>query len=497
MKQRGAGILIHISSLPTRFGIGDLGPASYRFVDFLTDSHLHYWQILPLNPTDPRYDNSPYHCLSAFGVNPLFISPEVMVQDGYLEREEINTVPDFQKSIVEYEKVIEYKDSLFSLAYKRFQERRDPAYDTFCLQNAWWLDDFSLFFALKIHHAQKPWNIWTESLKRREEHEIDRIKTDLKEIIDKEKFQQFLFMNQWNSLKSYCRDRDVLIIGDLPIYVDYDSVDVWMNPHMFELDDSLIPITVSGVPPDYFSSTGQLWENPIYNWDYLKRMGYAWWIKRFERNISFVDFLRIDHFRGLVAFWEVPFGEKNAINGRWREVPVEDFLDHLMYKIPSLPVIAEDLGIITPDVREIMRKYQIPGMKVLVFAFTEDISKNPYIFHNHEKDCILYTGTHDNNPIIGWFHNELAQEDITRLFSYLGQEIPESELPWTLIRMAMMSVANTVIIPMQDILGLDSGSRMNNPAHNKNNWRWQVPEDYLRDDISDKLKNMVRMYGRG
>jgi 4-alpha-glucanotransferase len=420
----------------------------------------------------------------------------MMVQDGYLSSEDLASRPEFSDTHVEYEKVIAYKESLFDLAYERFSQKNDALFLSFCKDNAWWLDDFSLFFAIKKLYTGKPWNMWPEELKIRNREEINRINREFSDLIEKEKFLQFIFITQWNSLKRYCKARGIMIIGDLPIYVDYDSVDVWTHPGMFNLDNSLNPVTVSGVPPDYFSSTGQLWENPIYNWDYLKKTRYSWWIQRFERNTEFVDFLRIDHFRGLVAFWEVPFGEKNAINGRWREVPVDDFLDHLMYKIPSLPVIAEDLGIITPDVREIMRKYEIPGMKVLVFAFTRDIAKNPYIFHNHEKNCILYTGTHDNYPIMGWYHNELGQEDKDRLCTYIGREIPESELPWVLIRLAMMSVANTVIIPMQDILCLGSESRMNNPADNKNNWIWRVSGTYASDKIRTELKNMIQLFGR-
>lgn len=497
MKQRGAGILIHISSLPSRFGIGDLGPKSYQFVDFLADSRLHYWQILPINPTDPEYDNSPYHCLSAFGLNTLFISPEKMVQDGFLDEHDIEIVPDFNTSHVEYEKVIQYKNTLFHQAYDRFKDKKDPAFNAFCQDNAWWLDDFSLFFSLKNYFSHLSWDRWSDGLKWRRREDIERMRLKLSDSIEKEKFLQYVFTIQWNALKSYCKDRDVFIIGDIPIYVDYDSVDVWVNPYMFNLDNSLRPITVSGVPPDYFSSTGQLWENPIYNWEYLKQNRYTWWMKRFERNIALMDFLRIDHFRGLVAYWEVPYGEKNAINGSWRNVPVDDFMEHLMYKFPVLPVIAEDLGIITPEIREIMRRYQIPGMKVLMFAFTEDIGKNPYIFHNHEKHCILYTGTHDNNPVVGWFSEELQEEDKTRLFSYIGNKVSEFELPWILIRLAMMSVAKTVIIPMQDILCLDSGSRMNDPRKNKNNWIWRVSEMDFRVDIREALKKMVKLYGRG
>lgn len=488
--------MIHISSLPARFGIGDLGPSSYRLIDFLAESNLHYWQILPLNPTDPLYDNSPYHCLSAFGTNPLFISPEMMIRDGYLDEADILTVPDFDSGAVEYKKVIDFKFSLFALAYERFKGKKTPDFEVFCRTNAWWLEDFSLFFALKKYY-NTPWSQWPDNLRRRDPDALQEARSTLLDEIEAEKFLQFIFYNQWNDQKKYCRDHDVMVIGDLPIYVDYDSVDVWINPRMFKLDDSLKPIVVSGVPPDYFSSTGQLWGNPIYNWDYLESTGYSWWIKRFERNLEFVDLLRVDHFRGLVAYWEVPSGESNAIHGCWKEVPIEGLFSHLMYKIFSLPLIAEDLGIITPDVREIMRRYEIPGMKVLEFAFSSDIAINPHILHNHEKDCVVYPGTHDNLPVRGWYHDALTQEDKERLFSYLGREIPESEFPWTLIRLAMMSVAHIAIIQMQDILGLGTESRMNNPADNKNNWRWRSNQNQYNSDTSRALKKLVHLYGRG
>jgi 4-alpha-glucanotransferase len=497
MKQRGAGILMHVSSLPSRFGIGDMGPEAERFADFLADAHLHYWQILPVQPTDPQYDNSPYHCQSAFGTNPLFISPEKMVEDGLLMPEDIGEIPGFDETRVEYEKVTAYKESLFDLAYERFSQKNVPAFESFCRENEWWLDDFALFFTLKKQYAGKSWNTWPDEIKWRVPEGIGRMQLLYPDHLNKEKFLQYVFITQWKALKRYCRDRDIMIIGDLPIYVDYNSVDIWVNPRMFSLDNLLHPVMVSGVPPDYFSNTGQLWGTPVYNWEYLRNTRYSWWIKRFERNIELVDYLRIDHFRGLVAFWEVPSGAPTAMNGSWREVPVEDFLDHLMYKVPSLPLIAEDLGIITPDVREVMRKYQIPGMKVLVFAFTRDIGKNPYIFHNHEKNCVLYTGTHDNTPVRGWYQTELDQEDKNRLFAYFGREIPEHEVAWTLIRYAMMSVAYTVIIPMQDILSLGSESRMNNPACNTNNWLWRMSAMDIRKDISETLKNMMQLYGRG
>jgi 4-alpha-glucanotransferase len=496
MKQRGAGILIHVSSLPGRFGIGDLGPSSYRLIDFLSESNLHYWQILPLNPTDPLYDNSPYHCLSAFGTNPLFISPEKMVTDGYLDEEDILTAPTFDLGSVDYKKVIDYKISLFSRAYQRFKTKKTPDFDLFCRTNAWWLDDFSLFFALKKYY-HNPWNQWPDNMRLRNPDALQEMTSDLQDEIEAEKFLQFIFYHQWNDLKTYCKDHNVMVIGDLPIYVDYDSVDVWVHPRMFKLDDSLNPITVSGVPPDYFSSTGQLWENPIYNWDYIQSTGYSWWVKRFERNLEFVDLLRVDHFRGLVAYWEVPSGEPNAINGCWKEVPIEGLLSHLMYKIFSLPLIAEDLGIITPDVREIMRKYQIPGMKVLEFAFSSDIAINPHIIHNHEKDCIVYPGTHDNLPVLGWYRDALTQDDKKRLFSYVGREISEAESPWAFIRLAMMSVADIAIIQMQDILGLGTESRMNNPANNKNNWRWRSHQEQYNTETSMALKKLVNLYGRG
>ncbi len=496
MKQRGAGVLIHISSLPSGFGIGDLGPGAYAFVDFLAESGLHYWQVLPLHPTSPRYDNNPYRSLSAFGLNPLFISPELLVRDGYLSPEEIAPPPGLDPVAVDYPAIIAYKNHLFDLAYDRFKREPDSLFRKFCTDNAWWLEPFALFFAIRDFCDDTPWETWPDGIKTHVPEETNRMQKELSGLIEKEQFLQYILSSQWNALREYCRENDVLIIGDLPIYIDYDSVDVWMHPAMFHLDASLQPVTVSGVPPDYFSSTGQLWGNPVYNWEYLRQTKYSWWIRRVERNLSLVDILRIDHFRGLVAYWAIPYGEENAINGEWKDVPVEDFLDHLMFRIPSLPIIAEDLGIITPDVREIMRKYEIPGMNVLQFAFSEDIGKNPYIFHNLEKNGVLYTGTHDNPPIIGWFRDNLNEEERERIFSYLGGEIAEADLPWTLIRYALMSVADMVILPIQDILCLGSESRMNNPGVGKNNWRWRAPADYARPEIIERLQTMIRLYGR-
>ena len=311
-----------------------------------------------------------------------------------------------------------------------------------------------------------------------------------------QKFLQYVFFQQWNSLRSYCNQRGIQIFGDIPIYVEHDGVDVWTNPELFKLDNGKKPQVVAGVPPDYFSETGQRWGNPIYRWDVLKDTGYAWWIRRLQHNIKLFDLIRIDHFRGFVGYWQVPAGEANAINGRWVEAPAEDFLNALLRRFPQLPIIAEDLGVITPDVREIMHRFELPGMKVLLFAFGDDLPTNPYIPHNLPRNCVLYTGTHDNNTTRGWFEREAAPEIKERLFRYLGREVPAEYIHWELIRLAMMSVANMVIFPMQDILGLGEEARMNRPATSQGNWQWQLSPEQLTPSLAERLLGMTELYGR-
>jgi 4-alpha-glucanotransferase len=499
MKRRGSGILLHITSLPSFYGIGDLGPSAYKFVDFLSETKQSFWQILPLTLINEAHGNSPYSSISAFAGNTLLISPQLLVEDSLLSPSDIECPPSFPREKVVYKAVTEYKTGLFRLAYDNFKNRKqkDSRFEKFCKENQYWLDDYVLFVTLKENFSGAVWTEWPEDIRDRKGEVSKKLKGKLKDKIEMEKFLQYVFYKQRHSLRAYCNSRDIQIIGDMPIYVNYDSADVWANPEIFKLDENKKPVFVAGVPPDYFSSTGQLWGNPVYNWEALKKTGYAWWMRLIERNLKLFDIIRLDHFRGLVAYWEVPAGEETAINGRWVEVPVRDFFDKLLRRFPSLPIIAEDLGIITPDVRKIVDLYGFPGMKVLLFAFGDDLATNPYVPHNHVKNCVVYTGTHDNNTAKGWFRKEARPEDKQRLFQYLGREVPEETVHRELIRMAMMSVADLVIIPMQDILGLGEESRMNVPATVDGNWGWRLLPEQLTPSLIASLSELTRIYGRG
>jgi 4-alpha-glucanotransferase len=497
MKRRGSGILLHLTSLPSLYGIGDMGPWAYRFADFLAKAKQSFWQILPLNRTDTAYDNSPYHSMSAFAFNPLLISPELMIQDGLLDKKDMDIPPDFPKEKVAYDEVTTYKRKLFDKAYARFKKQGTSyEYERFCSENSGWLEDYALFMSLKGHFHGQTWNQWPIEIRNREPEALQSLRKKLQDRIEMEKFVQYVFIQQWFGLKRYCNQKGIHIIGDMPIYVEYDSVDLWSNPEIFKLDDEKRPYVVAGVPPDYFSATGQLWGNPTYRWDVLKEGKYDWWVKRIKHNLRSIDFLRVDHFRGFVAYWEVPATEKTALNGKWIEAPAVDFFNQLTKRFSYLPFIAEDLGIITPDVREIMHLFQFPGMKVLLFAFSEDHPMHPYLPHTYERECVVYTGTHDNNTVRGWFENEAAPEDKKRLFAYLGREVSVQEIHWELIRLAMSSVANTVILPMQDILGLGQESRMNRPATKHGNWQWKLSPEQLDSSPSDRLLEMTEIYGR-
>jgi 4-alpha-glucanotransferase len=497
MKRRGSGILLHVTSLPSPFGIGDMGPWAYRFVDFLAESGQTFWQILPLNPTDPAHCNSPYHSFSAFACNPILISPERLVEDGLLEDRDIKPVPDFPLRRVDHRALIEYKGRLLKKAYDRFKMGKGHhQYEEFCTKNVHWLEDFAFFVGLKSRFAGKTWNEWPRDIRDREPNALESIGREFADQIEMAKFVQFIFSVQWNALRHYCNERGVQIIGDIPIYVNHDSVDLWAHPELFKLDPNKKPYVVSGVPPDYFSETGQLWGNPIYRWEVLRETGYDWWVKRIARTLRLYDFVRIDHFRGFVAYWEVPADEKTAINGKWVDGPVMDFFNHLTRKFSSLPIIAEDLGLITPDVREVITHFEFPGMKLLLFAFGEDLATNPYIPHNLVRNCIAYTGTHDNNTVRGWFENEMTPGERERLFRYLGREVPPEDIHWELVRLVMMSVANTAIFPMQDILGLGEEARMNRPATRDGNWEWRLSADWRTPDIAAKLYEITETYGR-
>lgn len=498
MKRRESGILLHITSLPSIYGIGDLGPWAYKFVDFLSETKQSVWQILPLNPTSGTFGNSPYSSPSAFAGNLLLISPDLLVEDGFLSESHIKGNSSFPNERVDYTAVTEHKYKLLSIAYENYKKKRgkDYEFERFSSENLYWLDDYALFISLKEHFNRIVWSDWPEDIRNRNERVIKEWKEKLKDRILMRKFFQYIFFKQWFSLKTYCNGKNIRVIGDVPIYVNYNSSDVWTNPQIFKLDDNKRPTFFAGVPPDYFSKTGQLWGNPVYRWNVLRENGYSWWIKRTEHNLKLFDIIRLDHFRGFVAYWEVPAGEETAINGRWIEVPVEDFFRTLFRRFPYLPIIAEDLGLITPDVREIMNRLELPGMKLLIFAFGDDFPNGVYLPHNYTKNCVVYTGTHDNNTVKGWFTREARPEDRKRVFKYIGREVKEEDIHWEFIRLAMRSIANTVIIPVQDILGLGEEAKMNLPATPRGNWQWRLLPNQITPSVVKELREMTEIYGR-
>jgi 4-alpha-glucanotransferase len=495
---RGSGLLLHISSLPSRFGIGDPGPAAYRFADFLAKTKQKYWQILPLNPTSVMHDNSPYNSFSAFAANPLLISPEFLVKDGLLTEHDLMQFPVFAEEYVDYPQVESFKNRVFARAYETFRKGGGDhsAYEIFCKKNAWWLPDYALFVALHRKFKDRAWSDWPVEIRHRRPDALETERTELALEIGREQFLQYIFQSQWQELRTYCAQRGIRIIGDMPIYVDYDSADVWTHPELFRLDTNLKPVVVSGVPPDYFSTNGQLWRNPLYAWDEHQRTGFTWWIRRLERSLSLVDYVRIDHFRGLIAYWEVPAGADTAMNGQWVPAPAEGLLSAIKARFPEMPVIAEDLGIITPEVRDIMAKFNLPGMRVLLFAFTDDLPGNPNAPHNIPKNVLLYTGTHDNAPLRGWFEVACREADRVRVRQYLGPRTRADDLPETLLRIAMISVADTVITPVQDLLGLGLEARFNTPGTEKGNWRWRLAERRLTPDVVENLCTMTTVSNR-
>ncbi len=498
MKSRKNGILLHVTSLPSEFGIGDLGSGAYTFADFLADSGQTLWQVLPFNPTSPECGNSPYCSFSAFAGNPLLVAPDLLVKDGYISSNDLSLAPSFDPAKADYEKAATFKSRIMGIAYEKFRKMPDagPRYENFVNENARWLEDYALFTSLKDHFAGAPWNEWPLEIRNRSQPALNEWTKRLADGINREKFNQFLFFSQWSALKSYCNQKKIQVIGDIPIYVSYDSSDVWANSEFFKLDSDKKPLFVAGVPPDYFSSTGQLWGNPVYSWDRLKETSYEWWIRRMEHNLKYFDMVRLDHFRGFVAYWEVPATEKTAINGKWVQAPAGEFFQMLLNHFPSIPIIAEDLGVITPEVREIMSKYEFPGMKILLFAFGGSPSTNPYVPHNHVENCIIYTGTHDNNTVKGWFEHDATEEEKENLNAYFGSEFDEKTVAGQLVRTAMMSVASTAIVPIQDFLELGAEARMNTPSVAFGNWEWRVAAAQLTPDLSKKISTLTKVYGR-
>jgi 4-alpha-glucanotransferase len=495
---RASGILQHITALPSPFGIGDMGPGAYRFADYLQSAKQSYWQVLPLNPTDQACGNSPYSSISAYAGNTLLISPQILIHEGLLSAADIADSPGFPGNRCDYGSVIPYKERILDLSYEHFKrsDSHRSACAQFCNEQQHWLDDYALFVVAKKYHSGIVWSEWEKNLRDRQAKALRRIYTDFRDSVEREKYLQYIFFKQWQNLKTYCNERGIALIGDIPIYVSYDSADIWTNTEIFKLADDRKPELVAGVPPDYFSSTGQLWGNPVYRWDVLKKNKFKWWLQRIAHNLRLFDVLRIDHFRGFVAYWEVPAGETTAIRGSWVEASPAAFFTSLKKNFPEAGLIAEDLGVITPDVKQFMKEFGFPGMKVLQFAFSEDLPEHPYLPHNYPRNCIVYTGTHDNNTSRGWFEHETSPDDRQRLFRYCGRELSAAEVPLELIRLAMMSAADTVIVPLQDVLALGEEARMNRPSTACDNWEWRLLPEQLQAPAGDFLPRFTHIYGR-
>jgi 4-alpha-glucanotransferase len=484
---RSSGILLHPTSLPGRFGVGDFGPESYRFADFLADAGLHIWQVLPLAPTG--YGESPYQSLSSFAGNPLLISLEKLAGRGYLSPDDLDRPPAFPEDPVDFASVIPYKFKLLRKAFHNFQSTRE--FEDFCEQHRAWLDDFARFMALKNANGQVAWTEWRK-------HEPDAREIEL------QKFWQWEFFRQWAELKSYCQTRGVRMMGDVPIYVSHDSADVWSNPDLFELNPDGSPAKMSGVPPDYFSANGQLWGNPIYRWDHMQATGYKWWIDRLRATFQMVDMVRLDHFRGFEGYWEVPAGETTAIHGRWVKGPGASLFEALEAALGKLPIVAENLGVITPEVEALRHQFGFPGMSVLQFAFGSDPQAPTFRPHNYPREVVAYTGTHDNDTTAGWWQGQgvgdstrsLADVERERAFTKAYLNTDGREIQWAFIRTVMASVADTVIIPLQDVLGLGNEARMNLPGSTKGNWHWRCRPHAITQEMRDRLKQLTVMYDR-
>lgn len=486
LNKRRAGILLHITSLPGAGEVGDLGQEARHFVRFLHDTGITVWQTLPLGTT--HADHSPYQSLSAHAGNPDLISIDWLCKQGWLR-----VLDDSAGSNIPDDCPKSYQ---LTKAFHGFLEHAEEGdkqdFNYFCQEKSFWLDDFALFMALRNEFKQQSWNQWPEQFRDRDEIALKEARKRLKTQINCTKFQQYVFFRQWLELKTFAGQHDVLMFGDIPIFVSYDSADVWANRDVFKLDDKGEMVVVAGVPPDYFSETGQRWGNPHFNWHYLNKTGFHWWVDRLQTQLELFDILRIDHFRGLEAAWEIPSYEETAINGQWVKAPGKALLSAIKSELGDIPLVAEDLGIITPEVEELRDEFNLPGMKILQFAFG-DGPENPYLPSNYVTNCVAYTGTHDNDTTLGWVE-KLSEDDKNKIFDYLGN--PQTSLHCALIHAALGSVANLAVIPMQDILELGSEHRMNTPGTTTGNWAWRFDWDQVTPDRSERLRHLVTLFNR-
>ncbi|MCE1198778.1 MAG: 4-alpha-glucanotransferase [Marinilabiliales bacterium] len=492
LNRRKSGILLHPSALPGPSGIGTLGEEAYAFVDWLAAAGQKIWQILPLGPTD--FSHSPYQSFSAFAGNPNLIDLDLLAKEGLLETADLLSPPDFPKEKIDYPSVLPYREKLLWKAYQHFRTQRGfdtDSYHQFSDQHGWWLDSWSLFDACRRFEPGTDWSQWRQQLRDREQEALEKATVQYGEQIGFSRFLQYQFMKQWFALKSHANQKGIAIFGDIPLYVAFNSADVWSNPSLFLLDDQKQPTSVGGVPPDYFSKTGQRWGNPLFNWDRMADQGFAWWMARLHFNLRLFDLIRIDHFRGLEAFWAIPATDKTAIHGSWMKARGDEMLQLLQQQIGSLPIVAEDLGLITEEVDQLRRKYGLPGMKVLQFAFSGE-ADNPHLPHNHERDFVAYTGTHDNTTTAGWLQG-LKKAEKRHLCQYLGKEQPDCK---NLVAKALESTANVAILPIQDVLALPAAARMNKPGTIKGNWIWRLNPNALGNEEARTLRELTELYGR-
>lgn len=492
--KRSSGILLHPTSLPGPFGIGEIGPAAKEWLDFLDQTGCGLWQVLPLGPTG--YGDSPYQCFSAFAGNPYLVSIEELLRTGLLTSADLEEMPDFPDERVDFGSLIPWKLKILDKAFLRFKENRDQAlsarYKTFQEAQASWLEDFCLFMALKEAYGGGSWVEWPAPIRDRLPDALHQARQVHAEAIERQIFRQFLFFTQWEEIKQYARQKNIQIIGDIPIFVAHDSADVWANPDLFFLDKTGKPTVMAGVPPDYFSETGQLWGNPLYRWEVHKKQGYAWWLARFKAVLSMVDIVRLDHFRGFAGYWEIPGDATTAQVGRWLPGPGADLFKALQEKLGSLPIIAEDLGVITPDVTRLREQFELPGMKILLFAFASD-AFDPFLPHNYDQNYVVYTGTHDNDTARGWY--ERVPEDERHAYRrYFDRD--GTNVAWDLIRGVWSSVAVFSLAPMQDFLDLGNEARMNYPGNPSGNWTWRMPASVMTDDFAQKVFELNNIFAR-
>jgi 4-alpha-glucanotransferase len=494
---RSSGILLHPTSLPGRYGIGDLGAESRRFADFLAAAGQKLWQVLPLGPTG--FGDSPYQCFSARAGNPLLISLERLVELGWLDASALASAPKFSEDRVDFERLIPWKTAALELV-----KPPPSGFEDFCEVNAHWLDDFALFMALKQQHQMAPWTQWEPGARDRDSKGLAKWRQKLAGPIASQKVLQFAFFAQWRELRDYCRARGVRIMGDLPIYVAHDSADVWTNPQYFQLDQLGKPTAVAGVPPDYFSQTGQLWGNPIYRWDVLAKDNYRWWLDRFRAAFEMVDMIRLDHFRGFEAYWEIPASEPTAVNGKWVKGPGAALFGAAQAELGELPLVAENLGVITPEVEAIRHEFGFPGMSVLQFGFGTDAQAPTFRPHNYPREVVAYSGTHDSDTTVGWWSSKgrgestRSDDDIRRErdFAMRYLDTDGREIHWVFIRTLLASVADTVLFPLQDVLGLGTEARMNLPATLGGNWRWRFRARELKPELAERLRQLTELYDR-